>query len=63
LPVLAQAQVIDLGATTGYALNNSGEAAIASGIYANGAVVPVPALPNQVGTGVPYAVNEHSTAT
>jgi hypothetical protein len=59
LPVIAQAQLIDLGATTGYPLNNSGEAALASGVYANGAVVPVPALSNQFGAGVPYAINDN----
>jgi hypothetical protein len=35
LPALAQARLVDLGAR-GYALNNSGEAALASGLYSNG---------------------------
>ena len=31
LPVLAQAQLIDLGVATGYAINNSGQAALSTG--------------------------------
>jgi hypothetical protein len=60
VPVAAQAQLVDLGATTGYALNNSGEAALASGIYSNGTVTPLPALPALPGSttpATPLAIN------
>jgi probable HAF family extracellular repeat protein len=62
LPVVGQAQLIDLGATTGYALNNSGQAALASGIYSNGAVTPLPALPGWTTPATPIAINASGQA-
>jgi probable HAF family extracellular repeat protein len=56
VPGTAQAQLVDLGATTGYALNNSGEAALGSGIYANGAVTPLPSLPGSTTPATPLAI-------
>lgn len=58
LPPSVQAQLVDLGATTGYAINNSGEAALASGLCSNGTVTPLPALPGAAATpAIPLTIN------
>jgi len=55
---LAQApNLIDLGINTGYALNNAGQVAVTSGIYAGGSTTPLPALPSQISAGPPLAIN------
>jgi hypothetical protein len=40
-----QTQLVDLGVATGYAINNAGQVALSTGIYSNGAVTALPALP------------------
>jgi probable HAF family extracellular repeat protein len=49
--------LIDLGVTTGYALNDSGQVALASGIYSNGVVTALPALPGSTTPATPLAIN------
>jgi hypothetical protein len=61
-PMLAQAQLVDLGATTGYALNNSGVVALASGLYSNGTVTALPALPGWTTPATPLALNASGQA-
>jgi probable HAF family extracellular repeat protein len=50
--------LVDLGVTSGHALNNSGQAALATGIYSNGTVTPLPALPGSATPAVPLAIND-----
>ena len=57
LPQAAQAQLVDLGAATGYAINNAGQVALSTGIYGNGAVTPLPALPGDTTPVTPFAIN------
>jgi probable HAF family extracellular repeat protein len=57
LPVLVQAQLVDLGSATGYAINNAGQVALSTGIYSNGAVTPLPALPGYTTPVTPFAIN------
>ena len=57
LPLLARAQLTDLGEATGYALNNSGQVVLSTGIYSNGTVTPLPALPGQTTPAVGVAIN------
>ncbi len=57
LPLAAQAQLVDLGATTGYALNNSGKVALASGLYSSGTVTALPSLPGSTTPATPHALN------
>ena len=47
VPVVAQAQLVDLGVATGYAINNSGQVALSTGIYSEGKVTALPALQAQ----------------
>src|ERR1700680_2146873 len=64
-PTSANAQAnnfIDLGVATGYALNNAGQVAVTTGIYANGSTTPLPALPNQISAGPPLAINSNGDA-
>jgi probable HAF family extracellular repeat protein len=60
LPVCAQGQtnhLVDLGALTGYGINNAGQAALSTGLYANGTVTPLGALPGLTASAVPAAIN------
>jgi probable HAF family extracellular repeat protein len=57
LPVLAQAQLVDLGVATGYAINNAGQVALSTGIYSNGTVTALPALPGSTTPATPQAIN------
>jgi probable HAF family extracellular repeat protein len=57
LPLLARAQLTDLGEATGYAINNAGQVVLSSGIYSNGTVTPLPALPGQTTPAVGAAIN------
>jgi probable HAF family extracellular repeat protein len=57
LPVAAQAQLVDLGVATGYAINNAGQVALSTGIYSNGTVTPLPALPGSTTPATPLAIN------
>jgi probable HAF family extracellular repeat protein len=57
LPATAQAQLIDLGVATGYAVNNAGQVALSTGIYSNGTVTALPALPGQSAPATPLAIN------
>jgi probable HAF family extracellular repeat protein len=57
LPVLARAQLIDLGVATGYAINNAGQVVLSTGIYSNGTVTPLPALPGQTTPITAVAIN------
>src|ERR1700685_3292523 len=57
LPLLAQAQLIDLGVATGYAINNAGQVVLSTGIYSNGTITPLPALPGQTTPAVGAAIN------
>jgi probable HAF family extracellular repeat protein len=50
--------LVDLGVTSGHALNNSGQAALATGIHSNGTVTPLPALPGSATPAVPLAIND-----
>jgi probable HAF family extracellular repeat protein len=58
----AQNLLTDLGVATGYAINDSGQVALSSGIYSNGTVTPLPALPNQISAGPPLAINANGDA-
>ena len=46
-PAAANAQnlLTDLGVATGHAINNSGQIALDQGIYSNGTITPLPAVP------------------
>jgi hypothetical protein len=57
LPAAAQTNLVDLGAATGYAINNAGQVALSTGIYSGGTVTPLPALPGSTAPAVPYAIN------
>jgi hypothetical protein len=57
LPLLAHAQLVDLGVATGYAINNAGQVALSTGIYSNGTVTALPALPGQTAPAVAVAIN------
>src|ERR1700733_2314209 len=57
LPVIAQTQLVDLGVATGYAINNAGQVVLSTGIYSNGTVAPLPALPGQTTPAVGVAIN------
>jgi probable HAF family extracellular repeat protein len=57
LPLLARAQLIDLGEAYGYALNNAGQVVLSTGIYSNGTVAPLPALPGQTTPAMGVAIN------
>jgi hypothetical protein len=57
LPAAAQTQLVDLGVATGYAINNAGQVALSTGIYSNGAVTPLPALPGSTTPATPLAIN------
>lgn len=56
-PAEAQANLIDLGATTGHAINNKGQVALDAGIYSNGTTTPLPAFPGQLSAGPPLAIS------
>jgi len=58
----AQNLLTDLGVATGYAINNTGQVALSSGIYSKGTVAPLPALPNQISAGPPLAINANGDA-
>jgi len=56
--VNAQANnLIDLGVDTGHAINNGGQVALDQGIYSNGTITPLPALPGQTSPASPFAIN------
>jgi probable HAF family extracellular repeat protein len=55
--VVAQAQLVDLGVATGYAINNAGQVVLSTGIYSNGTITPLPALPGQTTPAVGAAIN------
>src|SRR5580698_827335 len=57
LPLLARAQLIDLGEASGYALNNAGQVVLSTGIYSNGTTTPLPALPGQTAPATGAAIN------
>ena len=57
VPVVAQAQLVDLGVATGYAINNAGQVVLSTGIYTNGTVTALPALPGQTTPAVGAAIN------
>jgi hypothetical protein len=57
LPAAAQAPLVDLGVATGYAINNAGQVVLSTGIYSNGTVTPLPALPGQTTPAVGAAIN------
>jgi probable HAF family extracellular repeat protein len=60
VPASANAQansLADLGVGIGYAVNDNGQVAIAQGIYSNGTVTPLPALPGQTTPASPAAIN------
>jgi probable HAF family extracellular repeat protein len=57
LPLAAQAQLVDLGVATGYAINNAGQVVLSTGIYSNGTTTPLPALPGQTTPAVGAAIN------
>jgi probable HAF family extracellular repeat protein len=57
VPVVAQAQLVDLGVATGYAINNAGQVVLSTGIYTNGTVTALPALPGQPTPAVGAAIN------
>ncbi len=61
----AQAQnlITDLGVATGYAINNSGQAALSSGIFSNGTVTPLPALSGETTPATPIAINASGQAS
>ena len=53
----AQTNLVDLGATTGHAINNKGQVALDAGVYSNGGVTPLPALPGDSTPAVALAIN------
>jgi probable HAF family extracellular repeat protein len=55
--VLAQAQLVDLGEATGYAINNAGQVVLSTGIYSNGTLIPLPALPDSTTPATGLAIN------
>ncbi len=57
VPVVVQAQLVDLGVATGYAINNTGQVVLSTGIYSNGTTTPLPALPGQTTPAVGAAIN------
>jgi probable HAF family extracellular repeat protein len=57
LPVSAQSQLVDLGVATGYAINNSGQVALSTGIYSNGTVTGLSALPGTTTPATAQAIN------
>jgi hypothetical protein len=62
LPLAAQGQLIDLGEVSGFAINNSGQVALSTGIYTDGTVRPLPALPGGATPAVPAAINDKGQA-
>jgi probable HAF family extracellular repeat protein len=57
VPVAAQAQLVDLGVATGYAINNAGQVVLSTGIYNNGTITPLPTLPGQTTPALGVAIN------
>ena len=53
----AQPNLVDLGATTGHAINNNGQVALDAGVYSKGTITPLPALPGQLSAGPPLAIS------
>jgi probable HAF family extracellular repeat protein len=49
--------LIDLGVATGNAINNAGQLVLGDGIYFNGTLTPLPALPGQTTPAVGAAIN------
>jgi len=62
LPAAVQAQLVDLGVATGYAINNAGQVALSTGIYTSGTVTALPALPGSTSPAVPLAINDTGQA-
>jgi probable HAF family extracellular repeat protein len=59
-PASAHAQanyLVDLGVATGYGINNSGQAALDAGVYSNGVITPLPALPGGSTPAFALAIN------
>src|ERR1700735_4547330 len=56
-PLLARAQLVDLGEVTAHAINNNGQVALDQGVYSNGVITPLPALPGGSTPAVPLAIN------
>jgi probable HAF family extracellular repeat protein len=58
-PVDAQSSaLVDLGVGTGYGLNNNGQVILSTGLYSNGTVTPLPALPGTTAPAVGIAIND-----
>ena len=58
-PVDAQGSaLVDLGVGTGYGLNNNGQVILSTGLYSNGTVTPLPALPGTTAPAVGIAIND-----
>lgn len=53
----AQNPLTDLGVATGYGINNSGQVALDQGIYSNGTLTPLPALPGGSTPATALAIN------
>jgi probable HAF family extracellular repeat protein len=53
----AQNLLTDLGVATGHAINNNGQVALDQGIYSNGTITPLPALPGQTTPASALAIN------
>jgi probable HAF family extracellular repeat protein len=62
LPLLARAQLVDLGEVTAHAINNKGQVALDQGIYGDGAITPLPALPNGSTPATAVAINNSGWA-
>jgi probable HAF family extracellular repeat protein len=58
LSSMAQATgLVDLGATTGVAINNTGTVALDQAVYSNGTITPLPALPGGTSAAHALAIN------
>jgi hypothetical protein len=57
LPVLAQAQLVDLAKGTGSAINNAGQVVLSTGIDRDGTITPLPALPGQTTPAAAVTIN------
>jgi hypothetical protein len=53
----AQNLLKDLGVATGHAINNSGHVALDQGIYSNGTITPLPAVPGGSTPAAALAIN------
>jgi probable HAF family extracellular repeat protein len=56
----AQSTLVDVGVATAHAINNNGQVALDQGIYTNGTIAPLPALPGGTTPAVALAINANA---